>query len=365
MTLSAQDASLHDDGLRIEAITANVPALVFQLQQDADGGLKSLFTSKAVKAVCSEPDPDSDIPWLPCISNLHPDDRTSFFDAMRLSAQKQTHWNWEGRVIVPPGDIKWINLRAVPRTVTDGSTLWDGIILNITLSKQREDESLHARELLEKLSGHVQSAREDERTKIAREIHDELGGILSTLKMDLGWLAKRMHDQALLERTQAMSQLTMEALHTARRIAADLRPAALDNLGLVAAMEEHAATLLGQRGIAYSLIPPQQEVELDDQRATTIFRIFQESLTNVVRHAAATSVTIELMPTTDALGIIISDNGSGMDTDRIPSFQSYGILGMQERAKQLGGKLNIHSTPGHGTTVHLQLPPASAENSPP
>lgn len=353
---------MHDDGLRIEAITANVPALVFQLQQDTDGSLKSLFTSKAVKAVCSEPDPDSDRPWLPCISNLHPDDCKSFFDAMSVSARKQTHWNWEGRVIVPPGDIKWINLRAVPRTMKDGATLWDGIILNITLSKQREDESLHARELLEKLSGHVQSAREDERSKIAREIHDELGGILSTLKMDLGWLAKRMHDPALLERTQAMSQLTVAALHTARRIAADLRPAALDNLGLAAAMEEHAATLLGQRGIAYRFTPPQEEVKLDDQRATAIFRIFQESLTNVVRHAAATSVTIELTPTTNSLGIIISDNGSGMDTGLIPAAQSYGILGMQERAKQLGGKLSIRSTLGQGTTVQLDIPPAPAEN---
>lgn len=364
MPISMQETSLHDNGLRIEAITANVPALVFQLQLCTDGSLKSLFTSKAVKAVCSEPDPISDIPWLPCISNLHPEDHESFFAAMRLSAQKHTHWNWEGRVIVPPGDVKWINLRAVPRTLADGATIWDGIILNITLSKQREDESQHARELLEKLSGHVQSAREDERTKIAREIHDELGGILSTLKMDLGWLAKRMHDPVLLERTQAMSQLTMAALHTARRVAADLRPAALDNLGLAAAIEEHSATLLGQRGIAYSFTPPPQEVVLDDQRATAIFRIFQESLTNVVRHAAATSVEIELTLAPDGLDISISDNGNGMDPERIPSFQSYGILGMQERAKQLGGELSISSTPGHGTTICLHVP-VPAENTTP
>ena len=359
------NSSLHDDGLRIEAITAHVPALVFQLQQCSDGSLRSLFTSKAVNAVCGEPGPPSDIPWLPCISNLHPEDRESFLAAMQLSAQKLTHWNWEGRIIVSPGDIKWINLRAVPRAMADDSTIWDGMILNITLSRQREDESRYARELLEKLSGHVQSAREDERSKIAREIHDELGGILSTLKLDLGWLAKHIYDPVLLERTEAMSQLTMEALHTARRIAADLRPASLDHLGLAAAMEEHAATLLGQRGITYHFTPPPQDVTLDGQRATAIFRIFQESLTNVVRHAAATTVVIELTLVPDGLAITISDDGCGMAPGLTPPCQSYGILGMRERAKQLGGELRFSSTPGHGTTVYLHVPHTLVERPAP
>lgn len=351
-----QDPSLQDYEARLEAMTANIPGLVFQLQQRADESLHCLYTSKGLSAVCGERENDADTSWIGCISNLHPDDREGFFSAMAVSARDLTHWNWEGRITAPPGETKWINLRAMPRAMPDGTTIWDGIILNITLSKQREDESLHARELLEKLSGHIQRAREDERTKIAREIHDELGGILTTLKMDMGWLTKRMDEPALLERAQAMTRLIMEGLHTARRIAADLRPSALDNLGLAAAMEEYAATLLGRLGIAYSFTPPEQEPELDNQRTTAIFRIFQESLTNIVRHAAATSVEIQIARSPDGLDIAISDNGGGMASKRPPGSQSYGILGMQERAKQLGGELTINSTPGHGTTVFLRIP---------
>ncbi len=361
-----QGTALHDYEARLEAMTANIPGLVFQLQRRADKSLHGLYASKGLSTLCGEHDNADDMPWIGCINNLHPEDRAGFFAAMEVSAQKLTHWNWEGRITIPPGNAKWINLRAMPRAMADGSTIWDGIILNITLSKQREDESQHARELLEKLSGHIQHAREDERTKIAREIHDELGGILTTLKMDLGWLGKRIaHDPALLERTQAMTRLIMEALHTARRIAADLRPGALDNLGLAAAMEEHAAMLLGQRGIAYRLTPPEQELELDDLHATAIFRIFQESLTNIVRHASATAVEILLTRSPHGLGVTIRDDGNGIIPHRASSSPSYGILGMQERAKRLGGDLSISSKPGLGTTVCLHIPAASAGNAAP
>lgn len=353
-----QDAAAHDDGLRIEAITSNVPALVFQLQRHPDGRLNSLFTSKAVQAVCSEPGPASEIPWIPCVSNLHPDDRDSFFAAMLLSAQKQTHWNWEGRVIVLPRDVKWINLRAVPCPMPDGSTVWDGIILNITLTKRREDESQQAREILEKLSDHIQLAREEERAKISREIHDELGGILTTLKMDLGWLSKRTDDPVTLERAQTMLQLTRQALQTARRISADLRPDALDNLGLVAAMEEYANKVLGRLGIEYNFDAPDQEPVLEDRHATAIFRIYQESLTNVVRHAQASAVEVRIALEPGSLEIAISDNGIGIgiEPERPTHPQSYGILGMQERARQMGGKITITSARGKGTEVRLLVP---------
>jgi signal transduction histidine kinase len=359
-----QGIQLHDHRARLEGMTANIPGLVFQLQQRADKSLHVLYSSRSLSTLCGECTNADDTAWTGCINNFHPEDRAGFFATMEASAQRLTHWNWEGRITAPACNTKWINLRAMPSVMADGSTIWDGIILNITRSKQRENESLHARELLEKLSGHIQHAREDERTKIAREIHDELGGILTTLKMDLGWLGKRIaHDPALLERTQAMTQLIMEALHTARRIAADLRPAALDNLGLTAAMEEHAAKLLGRRGITYRLTPPEQEFDLDDLHATAIFRIFQESLTNIVRHAAATAVEILLTRSPHGLGVTIRDDGSGITPHRAPSSQSYGILGMQERAKRLGGDLSISSMPGRGTTVCLHIPVASAGNA--
>ncbi len=350
------DPAVHNDGARIETIAANVPALVFQLELQTDGQLNCLFTSKAVMAVCGEAESGDNRPWIPCISNLHPDDRESFFSAMNLSARELTHWNWEGRIIVPPRDEKWINLRAVPCIMPDGTTVWDGIILNITLSKRREDESRHARKALEKLSGHIQRAREEERLKISREIHDELGGILTTLKMDLGWLSKHLGDPLLLERAQAMTQLTRQALHTARRISADLRPNALDNLGLVAAMEEYAQQVLGRLGIACVFTPPEQEPEMDEQRAIAIFRIFQESVTNIVRHAEATLVEIQLVPSPSNMHITIRDNGIGMPPDWQLHAQSYGILGMQERVRQLGGKLDIISGIPGGTEVSLHVP---------
>jgi signal transduction histidine kinase len=329
---------------------------VFQLQLQTNGQLNCLFTSKAVIAVCGEEESADSHHWIPCISNLHPGDRESFFSAMNLSARELTHWNWEGRIIVPPGDEKWINLRAVPCIMPDGATVWDGIILNITLSKRREDESRHARQALEKLSGHIQRAREEERLKISREIHDELGGILTALKMDLGWLSKHLVEPPLLERAQAMTQLTRQALHTARRISADLRPNALDNLGLVAAMEEYAQQVLGRLGITCIFTLPEQEPEMDEQRAIAIFRIVQESVTNIVRHAEATLVEIQLVLSPSHMNITIRDNGTGMPSSRHPHAQSYGILGMQERARQLGGKLAIISGIQEGTEVSLNVP---------
>ncbi len=229
---------------------------------------------------------------------------------------------------------------------------------DITESKRVEDELRRSREELRNLSAHLQSAREDERGHIAREIHDELGQILSKLKLDLSWLKKRLsHGQEqLVEKTEKMSGLIDTTITAVQRISSELRPGALDYLGLSAAIEWHVNEFMAQTGIECSAAIS-NDISIEDQSiSTAVFRIVQETLTNVIRHSKATSVNVYLANKDNALVLEVSDNGTGIDAEKISSRSSFGLMGMRERARFLGGEINITGVPGKGTTVRLSIP---------
>lgn len=224
--------------------------------------------------------------------------------------------------------------------------------------KRTEDEFRRSTDQLRELSARLQSVREEERTHIARVIHDELGQTLTGLKMDVAWLQRHLDRQqpALLEKTQAMSDLIDTTIQTVRRISSELRPGILDDLGLVATIEWQLQEFQTRSGIQGKLISALEEATLDADGATAAFRIFQEILTNVARHAQATQVEVTLEESASFLTLQVQDNGRGMTESEIHSPKSIGLLGMQERARLRAGEVQFQATPGKGTTVTVRLP---------
>ena len=214
------------------------------------------------------------------------------------------------------------------------------------------------REHLRALAAHLQNIREEERARVAREIHDELGQTLTALKMDLSWLASRLpKDQdLLLQKTETMSKLVDTTIQSIWRITAELRPGILDDLGLTAAIEWQAQEFQSRTGIKCRFISGKRNPDLDQDRSIAVFRILQETLTNVARHAQATRVKISLIRMRGDLVLEVRDNGKGISEKDIFRPRSLGLLGMRERAHLFGGKLKIHGAPGNGTSVTLKIP---------
>lgn len=215
----------------------------------------------------------------------------------------------------------------------------------------------HAR--LRELSGHLQAVREEERRRIAREIHDELGSVLVALKMDIGWLQRKLDGNGeLVTKTQAMAKLIDTAVVDVGRLITDLRPSILDHQGLWAAMEWYAQEFLqatGLRGQPELRVAPTAP-KPDEALAIAAYRIFQEILSNVARHANATAVHIQLSADAHAIAIKVRDNGQGVRLEQLRRAKSHGVLGMSERARHFGGKLEIGPVRGGGTRVHVTLP---------
>jgi signal transduction histidine kinase len=213
---------------------------------------------------------------------------------------------------------------------------------------------------LRALAAHLISVREEERAHIAREIHDELGQVLTGLKMEVAWLARRLNgDQGpLLEKTESMGQLIDQTVQTVRKISTGLRPEVLDEMGLVAAIGWQAKEFQKRTGIRCRLNLPEELGGLERDLSTTMFRVFQEILTNIARHSRATRVDVDLKSQSEHLVLEVADNGIGIGSVGRNGRRSLGLLGMQERALRVGGEVNIGSVPGHGTKVVVTIPAA-------
>jgi signal transduction histidine kinase len=228
--------------------------------------------------------------------------------------------------------------------------------LDITERKRAEEQLKSSYEQLRALSARIQSIREEERTTIAREIHDELGQALTGLKMDLSWLRKKIPEEELIEKTQSMLKLIDSTIQTVRKISTELRPGILDDLGLIAAIEWQAGDFQSRTGIKCEFDSSLEEVALEREVSTAIFRIVQETLTNVVRHANATQVNIKVGEEDGILLVEIEDNGRGITGKEVSSPKSLGLLGMRERAHLFGGELEIKGTSGERTVVMVRIP---------
>jgi PAS domain S-box-containing protein len=237
------------------------------------------------------------------------------------------------------------------------------IASDLSEMKRTEQELRASSEQLRNLAAHLLSVREEERARISREVHDDLGQSLTAVKMDLAWLAGRLPrgSAEMLERIRSTQQLADSLIQSIRRIATELRPPVLD-LGLAAAVEWQVLEFQARSGIQCKVRLLTRE-GVPSNVSTAMFRIFQETLTNVARHAGATRAEVVLQKQPDGLVLLIRDNGGGFDQADPSLSKSLGLLGMRERAAILGGRVNISSAPGKGTTVTAWIPLPSPKES--
>jgi signal transduction histidine kinase len=226
--------------------------------------------------------------------------------------------------------------------------------------RERAEEALKAsRRQARRLATHLQRIREEERRSMAREIHDELGHALTALKFDLVRLQRKLDPEQheLQALVSTLLGTTSGAVAMVQRLSAELRPAVLDDLGLVAAVEWLAGQFQEKTGIGCTLAMPTEEPVLNEERSTALFRIIQEALTNIARHAGATTAAISLARSGDGCWTVtISDDGRGVSEQEAHGPDALGLLGMRERAYALGGELRIQGAPGKGTTVSVSIP---------
>jgi len=362
--LSLQDAAaqaLAQSQARFDAVVRNTPGLVYQFLLYPDGRMAFPWLSDGCSALLGLSSLELQHDATLFEGLILQEDRKGYLDCMHASRDALSGWNWEGRIWIDAWkDIKWINLRATPHLVEGGAVQWDGIMSNITASKLEQEEVLRSRARLAELTEHIEQVKEQERTRIAREIHDDLGGNLTAIKMALSMLAARLPDSQpqLLEKANYLDDLVDRTIEAVHRISLDLRPTMLD-LGIVAALEWQAREFEKQMGIACVFRGPDEDVNLDDDHTAALFRIFQEALTNIAKHAGATRVTVSLRRQRAHLTLGICDNGRGIQAaDRLKP-HSFGLRGMSERAKALGGTLALSAGPGGGTMVTIKIRLAS------
>jgi two-component system sensor histidine kinase UhpB len=305
----------------------------------------------------------------PFIELIHPDDRAMAGERYlkRLKGEVLKS-RYIFRIITKNDNIKWlevgsalINFEGRPATLN--------VVTDITDRKQVEEELRISRSQLRALATRLQQIREEERLMVAREIHDEMGGGLTGLKMDLSWLLRKMGDAdpceervALMEKIHTSNALIDQMIKVVRRISADLRPSVLDDLGLIAALSWQAQEFESRTEMQCEFVTSIDYINLEAETATGVFRVFQEALTNVMRHSKATKVVVVLREDErslfgeESLVLEIRDNGRGITEEEILNPESLGLLGMKERVLAFGGELQILGDPDGGTTLILKIP---------
>jgi PAS domain S-box-containing protein len=238
-----------------------------------------------------------------------------------------------------------------------GQRYYTVILRDVTRRKQAEDALLQSQRELRELSARVLDAREEEKTRIARELHDELGQLLTALKMDLGWLRERVAaDAELTARAAEMSELLDQTVNSTRRISADLRPLMLDDLGLADAATWLVEDFAKRSGVACRIEVAEELPEVSKAVATAVYRALQESLTNIARHAGAKSAWVVVAVKDGAMHVEVEDDGRGIALEDLAKARSLGLKGMRERIGFLGGSLDIARAPRGGTRLRLRVP---------
>ncbi|MDE2598725.1 MAG: PAS domain-containing protein [Rhodocyclaceae bacterium] len=265
------------------------------------------------------------------------------------------------------GEVRWFDTIKAPVFDEQGKVVGTaGISREITDRKHAEQELRESRAQLRELSAYLQSVREEERTRIARELHDELGQTLTAIQLGLGALDNAVRNggdaEAMRSGLSGLVALADNASRSVQRLATDLRPPILDGLGLGAALEWQTEAFVERTGITCELVLPQPPVQPGGEIETAVFRIMQEALTNVARHAEATRAEVTLHLDGDRLILRVVDNGKGMLLSSTAP-RRLGIVGMRERAYMLGGELRLQSSPGHGTQIEVSLPLQSGDNT--
>lgn len=353
---------IKENQLRLKALIANLPGMAYQLLLTDSDEVSFPYVSDGCYSILGIPSQDLERDPALFFDMLHPEDLDSYIRTMDESSEKLTFVYWEGRLkTLPDGEIKWVNLRCSPRRMPQG-VQWEGMLFDITERKLAEIEILRSQEQLRELSAHIQDVREQERLSLAREVHDDMGSMLTAIKMDVAWLNSRLDNKpALNAKIHDIENLVSKCAAAASNICRNLRPSALDSFGIVAALEIEASEFEQRSGISCEIESIDEGVPVSPNISITLFRIFQEALNNIMKHANATQVKVDINIIAQNIELTVSDNGCGLkEADRSKS-RSFGLRGIQERVARFGGKVSISSKLGQGTTIAVSIPQAAIE----
>jgi len=353
----AAQFELQENQTRLHAFIADLPGMAYQMLLEDDGRVTFPYVSEGCQALLGITPQDLTHVSSLFEAMLHPDDFASYQQSMHASAQDMSFWNWEGRILtMPDNEVKWINLRCSPRKNTQG-ILWEGIIFNITQSKLAELEIRHSKAQLRELSSHIQDVREQERIAIAREVHDDMGSTLTAIKLDIAWLAGRLNDKPILaEKAKSIEALVDKCTSAASNISRSLRPSVLDTFGIVAAIEMEADEFEQRTGISCIFEHGAKIAEVPPDIAIALFRIFQETLANITKHAQASEVEVHMHDRDSGIELEVQDNGRGLSEIDRAKPRSFGLRGIRERVEYFGGRVEIESNSGQGTKIAVFIP---------
>lgn len=352
------ELTLRRSEARLRALTDNIPGVVFQMGYSANGTLGFQYLSEAAAMLFGAPAEEligGSGGWMTWLLD---EDLPRFVQAAADSASCLATLNWEGRIQLPSGEQKWINLRSSPRLSDNGEVVWEGVMWNITHSKHVEADLRESRSQLAALSNHLQRIKEDERERIARDVHDVLGGTLVAMKFEMSLLESKLDTQPAQarERARNVGRMVDDAIATVGRVTRELRPGILKDFGLAAAIESQGEDFAQRTGITCNILCTDHDLDPDYDTALAFFRIFQEALTNVSKHARGTQVDVRLMQEGDEAVLEITDDGCGIGAADLLKPRSFGLRGIRERMSSLGGTLELSPVAPHGTRLVLRAP---------
>lgn len=349
---------------RLASVTANFPGVLLRLTWDTATERLGLAYSSGGGFVLKADSAPRPIRRIDDLLALFAPETVKDLRATVMSAHRTPgrSLRWEGRTVGTDG-VTWLLLSA---TRDPGASAWDGVLTDISPEKEALEAAAALRRQTSELIAHQEAEKENERAAIAREIHDDIGGLLTGIKTDAMWLKKHLADDPAAQQKLAdLGELLEQVVGSTKRIAKALRPAILDQ-GLPAALEWQAREFQQRSGIACKFNSNEENLRLDPGSATGVFRVFQEALTNVSKHADARSVDVQLFSNDSNVTLEVRDDGQGLQDEDMTKPESFGLRGMKERITQLGGWIEVNGAPGQGTTVMLSIPrkPESGKGTP-
>jgi len=347
------DDSLEDIRMQQQAILNNIPDIAWLKDEKS----QFIAVNKSFVKACGVTEKkligrtDLDI-WPRKLAEKYRADDLKVIKSLKRLRIEETLVDAQGKKI-------WIETIKAPILNQAGKVIGTtGIARNITERKKANEALQESQEQLRTLSAHLHELREEERSRLSREINEELGQILSILKFDLDWVEKNLtgNDNSVQDKIKSMSKLIGAVIEWVRRISQELRPSLLDTLGLIPAMEWELNEFQKRTGINFKLTASHTDIELDEQILTGLFRILQEVLSNVFMHSHAKTVNVSLNSKTNWLILRVRDNGVGIPDRKIIDKRSVGLFSIQERVRFLNGKINIIGKKNMGTIVTVELP---------
>ena len=352
-------AMVQNSDLRFRGLAASLPGMVFHLQRSSDGDYRFLYVSEGSHRLFGIKQHELIASPKKFFEAFEAEDRRELESILTHSAATGAPLNWSGR-LRGRSRGKWVELRSTPQRTDDGGhgiVNWQGIATNITTVKETEAALRASREQLSELSFHLEAAREQERERIARDIHDELGSFLVRLKIEATLLAGKLPTEppALREKARSIESLLDQAMAAASRVARELRPGILKEFGLPAAIESLTEDFSQHFGITCR-VHCDDDLDPDQDTSLALFRIVQETLTNVAKHAHASLVVVRLKKENGTIALELRDNGRGISEEDMSKPKSFGLRGIRERVHSLAGEFLIGAAEQGGTCVRLRVP---------